>query len=147
MKLVVVQRGKMRDKHLLALRDEYLVRFRRFGSLRVIERPAEGRSETKGAAFWPDSSRYRIALDEGGEAPDSEGLARLLAAWSMHHGEIAFALGDAYGHEPAALALANSRLSLSPMTLPHQLAHLVLIEQLYRAGCILAGTPYHHGRT
>ena len=143
MKLVVVQRGRMRDRNVLALRDEYVKRFRRFGTLRILERDAEGRA----ADFWPESCRWKVVLDEGGEQPDSEGLSRQLAIWSMRHGEIAFAVGDAYGHDPAVLAAAQSRLSLGRMTLPHQLAHLLLVEQLYRAGCILAGAPYHHGRT
>jgi len=142
MKLTVVQRGAMRDRSILALRDEYVKRFRRYGTLRIIERAAEG----KAAAFWPESCRWKVVLDEGGEQPDSVELAKQLANWSMRHGEIAFAIGDAYGHDPAVVAGAQSRLSLGRMTLPHQLAHLVLVEQLYRAGCILAGTPYHHGR-
>jgi len=142
MKLVVVQRGAMRDRSILALRDEYVKRFRRYGTLRLIERPAEG----KVGAFWPESCRWKVVLDEGGEQPDSVELAKLLATWSMRQGEIAFAIGDAYGHDPAVVAAAQYRLSLGRITLPHQLAHLVLVEQLYRAGCILAGAPYHHGR-
>jgi 23S rRNA pseudoU1915 N3-methylase RlmH len=70
----------------------------------------------------PESCRWKVLLDEGGEQPDSEGLAKQLAIWSMRHGEIAFAIGDAYGHDPAVVASAQSRLSLGRMTLPHQAA-------------------------
>jgi 23S rRNA (pseudouridine1915-N3)-methyltransferase len=137
-KLVVVQRGKLRDAGVIALRDEYVKRFRRYGTLKVVE------SDREGARQWPDSARWRVALDERGMQPTSEELARLLQEWTMRHGEVAFAIGGAHGHDPQALAAANAQLSLGRITLPHQLAHLVLVEQLYRAASILAGSPYHH---
>lgn len=138
MRLVVVQSGKLKDAHVIALRDEYVKRFRRFGSLTVVE------SARSGAALWPGSSRWKVALDERGQTPGSEALAQLLRQWTMRHGEVAFAIGAAHGHDAATLDSADAKLSLGPMTLPHQLAHLVLVEQLYRAATILAGTPYHH---
>jgi len=58
---------------------------------------------------------------------------------------VAFIIGGAYGLGEGVLARAQQKLSLSPMTLPHQLARLVLSEQLYRAGTILRGEPYHKG--
>jgi 23S rRNA (pseudouridine1915-N3)-methyltransferase len=136
-RLVVVQRGSLRDRHIAALREEYLKRFTRFGSLTVVE------STRGGAAFWPRSRCWKVALDERGEVLGSAALARRLADWTMRHGEVAFAVGDADGHDAEALAASDARLSLSAMTLPHQLAHLLLCEQLYRAATILAGLPYH----
>ena len=140
MRLVVVQQGRLRDPHVLALREEYLKRFRRFGALSVVEKEPKG-----DAALWPDSARWRVALDERGEQPTSAGLAASLRKWTMPHGEVAFLVGDAYGHHAPSRAGAQAVLSLGNLTLPHPLAHLVLIEQLYRAATILAGTPYHHG--
>jgi 23S rRNA (pseudouridine1915-N3)-methyltransferase len=138
-RLIVVQAGRIKDASVQALREEYLKRFKRFGTLSVIER------EPKGAAvLWPASARWKVALDERGDQPSSEELARLLRKWTMAHGEVAFAVGEAYGHHAPTLAAADARLSLGRLTLPHQLAHLLLIEQLYRAATILAGTPYHH---
>ncbi len=137
MKLVVVQRGALRDRQVKALVDEYVKRFARFGSLKVVE-TARG-----GAAFWPRARCWKVALDERGEVLGSAELARRLADWTMRHGEVAFAVGDADGHDAAALAASDARLSLSAMTLPHQLAHLLVCEQLYRAATILAGLPYH----
>jgi len=58
---------------------------------------------------------------------------------------VAFIIGGAYGLGEGVLARAQQELSLSPMTLPHQVARLVLSEQLYRAGTILRGEPYHKG--
>lgn len=139
MKLVVIQRGQLRDEAIVALRDAYCTRFRRFGVLRVVE------SRRTGAAFWPSGRCWKVALDERGDAFTSTAFAQRLERWAMAHGEIAIAVGDADGHDPAALALADTRWSLGPMTLPHQLAHLVAVEQLYRAATILAHLPYHHG--
>jgi 23S rRNA (pseudouridine1915-N3)-methyltransferase len=139
-RLIVVQHGRLRDAHVLALRAEYLKRFQRFGALTVVEKEPKG-----DAVLWPDSARWRVALDEHGEQPTSAGLAALLRKWTMQHGEVAFLVGDAYGHHAPSRAGAQAVLSLGSLTLPHPLAHLVLIEQLYRAATILAGTPYHHG--
>lgn len=139
MRLVVVQTGRIKDAHVLALREEYLKRFRRYGSLTVEERAPK-----QSQPLWPTSARWKVALDERGDQHSSDKLAALLRTWTMRHGEVAFLVGEAYGHHPASLAVCDARLSLGPMTLPHQLAHLLLIEQLYRAATILAGTPYHH---
>lgn len=139
MRVTVVQTGRLRDAHVVALRDEYVRRFARFGRLAVVE--AE---PPKKGVLWPTSARWKVVLDERGQAPGSEGLARLLREWTMRHGEVAFLVGDAYGHHAPSRDTADSVLSLGPSVLPHQLAHLVLVEQLYRAATILAGTPYHH---
>ncbi len=59
---------------------------------------------------------------------------------------MAFVLGGSTGLDPAFLAAAEARWSLGPLTLPHELARVVVAEQLYRAGTILRGEPYHKGR-
>lgn len=85
-----------------------------------------------------------IALDVAGDTWSSEELAKRLNGW-MNSGAraVAFALGGPWGLSDAVRSAARSRLSLSPMTLPHELARVVLWEQLYRAGTILRGEPYH----
>jgi 23S rRNA (pseudouridine1915-N3)-methyltransferase len=139
-RITVIQQGKLRDRSIIALREDYLTRFRRFGKLTVIE------TEPKGdALLWPASARWRVLLDERGDTPDSTVFAKRLAEWSMRHGDICFLVGDAYGPHAPTAAKADARLSLGAMTLPHQIAHLVLIEQIYRAATITAGLPYHHG--
>lgn len=137
--LKVIQLGKLRDKHLIAVRDEFVKRFSRFGKLSVVEVEPKGDKPV-----WPASARWKVALDQRGERLSSEGFAARLAAWTMRHGEIAFLIGEAYGHHAPTLESADARISLGEMTLPHQIAHLVLIEQIYRAGTILAKLPYHH---
>lgn len=86
-----------------------------------------------------------VALDGRGEAWSSEQLARQLAAWRLDGRDIALMIGGADGHAPEVLARAEQRWSLGPLTLPHMLVRLVLIEQIYRAASILAGHPYHRG--
>ena len=140
MRLSVIQTGRLRDPHLVALRDEFTKRFARFGRLTISEVEPKGRG-----TLWPASARWKVALDERGECWTSEVFAARIGEWTMRHGEIAFLIGDAYGHHAPSLAEAQARLSLGPMTLPHQIAHLVLVEQLYRAATIRANTPYHHG--
>jgi 23S rRNA (pseudouridine1915-N3)-methyltransferase len=80
-------------------------------------------------------------LDAGGEQFDSVGFSRFLEERRMGARDVCFVIGGPYGIE---LPDVDHRISLGPMTLPHQLARVVLLEQLYRAHKILAGEPYHH---
>lgn len=87
-----------------------------------------------------------ILLDPRGRQLSSEQLAALLEAHKQSATQLlVFAIGPADGWSEPARAAAHSLLSLGPMTLPHELARLVLAEQLYRACTILAGHPYHSG--
>jgi len=80
-------------------------------------------------------------LDDRGRAYDSEAFAGWLEERRQAGRDVCFVVGGAYGTE---LERCDHRLSLGPMTLPHQLARVVLLEQLFRAHKILAGEPYHH---
>lgn len=84
-----------------------------------------------------------VALDLGGEAPDSEGLAALTARWEAAARPLAFLIGGAEGLDPAVLARAEHRLSLGRLTWPHLLVRGLLAEALFRAQCIRANHPYH----
>jgi 23S rRNA (pseudouridine1915-N3)-methyltransferase len=84
---------------------------------------------------------YVSLLDDGGEAYSSEAFARWLEERRRAGRDVCFVLGGAFG---TSLEGSDHRLSLGPMTLPHQLARVVLLEQLFRAHKILAGEPYHH---
>lgn len=86
---------------------------------------------------------FGVALDLGGEAPGSEGLARLLGRWEEAGRPLAFLVGGAEGLDPAVLARADHRLSLGPMTWPHLLVRGLLAEQLFRAEAIRRNHPYH----
>jgi 23S rRNA (pseudouridine1915-N3)-methyltransferase len=92
------------------------------------------------------TAAWLVLLDSRGEARASEELAKWLGA-RRDAGQqmIVFAIGPASGWSDHARQQAQTVLSLGPMTLPHELARLVLTEQLYRAFTILAGHPYHTG--
>ncbi len=108
--------------------------------------PDRVRLETEGQALLaalPEPC-WTIALDRRGRALGSKQLADHLARvrdeWPH---ALAFAIGSDLGLSPAVLSAARERLSLGPMTLPHELARLVVYEQIYRALSILGGIKYH----
>jgi 23S rRNA (pseudouridine1915-N3)-methyltransferase len=80
-------------------------------------------------------------LDRGGEAMDSVAFSRFLETRRQSGLDLCFVIGGPFGLE---LDHVDHRLSFGPLTLPHQLARVVLLEQLYRAHKILAGEPYHY---
>lgn len=84
-----------------------------------------------------------VACDERGESFSSERFAAWLGEQRDCAQDVAFVIGGAYGLDEAVRERATRRLALAPWTLPHDLARLVLAEQLYRAGAILRGEPYH----
>jgi 23S rRNA (pseudouridine1915-N3)-methyltransferase len=84
---------------------------------------------------------YVVLLDEGGRELSSEGFAAFLEERRQAGLDVVFVIGGPYG---TAVERRDRTLSLGPMTLPHQLARVVLLEQLFRAHKILAGEPYHH---
>lgn len=85
-----------------------------------------------------------VVLDEAGAPWSSVDLANRLQGWlDAGHPNVTFAIGGADGHDDAVRAAADHTMSLSAMTLPHLLARVVLLEQLYRAVTIRLGHPYH----
>lgn len=132
---------------------EYEARAARYFDLRVLEvKAGRGDAErvrtTEGESLLAQlSERTRVfALAREGERIDTRGLADELndiAAYGP--GSASWLIGGAFGLSTTALAAADRRVSLSDLTLPHELARLVLAEQLYRAGTILRGEPYHKG--
>jgi 23S rRNA (pseudouridine1915-N3)-methyltransferase len=84
-----------------------------------------------------------VACDATGSAMTSERFAKFLQDARERATDLAFVIGGANGLEDAFKARAQQRISLAPWTLPHELARLVLAEQLYRAGTIVRREPYH----
>jgi len=84
-----------------------------------------------------------VALDERGRSVSTQDLARLLEGWRQAGADVAFLVGGADGLERDLKRSAHLMLSLSAMTLPHQLVRVLLAEQLYRAASLLQGHPYH----
>jgi len=133
--------------------DEYLTRLR--GSLAValtqIE-PAARRAEGPRQAIAREGERllaallpadHVITLDERGRELTTRELATWLGSRMQQGEDLAFLVGGPDGLAPEVLARSNFTLALSRLTLPHALARVLLIEQLYRAHCILANHPYH----
>jgi 23S rRNA (pseudouridine1915-N3)-methyltransferase len=144
MRFVVLAVGRIRERGLRETVDEYLGRLRRYAAVDEIELK-DGLAPKLAAAAArriPEGARV-IVLDDGGKAYTSEGFARHIERLvSQGKGVLAFVIGGADGVPADLAALSHERLSLSAMTLPHRLARLVLLEQLYRAMTILRGEPY-----
>jgi len=93
----------------------------------------------------PDGGELWVVTREG-RSLDSAAFARTLGERQLRAAPpLVLALGGAFGFDPGVVARSTRRLSLSPMTLPHEMARLILVEQLYRAGTILRNEPYHKG--
>lgn len=131
--------GKTRRSELRALIDDYLLRLRRFTPVEANElRQPEAldRLKTEPTAVW-------VLLDAGGREFRSEEFAGWLAALRDRGvREVVFLCGDAGGFPESWRNRARDRLSLGRLTLSHELARVVLAEQLYRAFALLAGHPY-----
>ena len=125
----------MKSAALRAACDEYLGRIQHYA--KIEER------EVKEARV-PEDSRL-VALSRRGEPWTSAQLAELVGRWEMDGRDVTFAIGDADGLPEETLRRAERTWSLGPLTLPHELARVVLYEQLYRAHTIRRGEPYHRG--
>jgi 23S rRNA (pseudouridine1915-N3)-methyltransferase len=136
----VVAVGRLKDAALRAACDEYLGRLRHY--TRVEER--EVKDEARLLKAIPEDSRL-VALSESGEQWTSGELARGTARWEQDGRDVSFAIGGAEALPQAVLARAEWVWSLSRLTLPHELARVILCEQLYRAYTIRRGEPYHRG--
>ncbi|WHS51366.1 23S rRNA (pseudouridine(1915)-N(3))-methyltransferase RlmH [Rothia sp. SD9660Na] len=90
-----------------------------------------------------DRDDYLVLLDERGKMLSSPALARLLEA-QLGFRKVVLVIGGAYGVDDSVRARANTIWSLSDLVFPHQLVRLIITEQIYRAGEISAGRPYHH---
>lgn len=113
--------------------------------LEISDKTGPRRAAEEGAALLAKVPKGRlIALDERGKTLTSERFAGLVQRW-MDDGVAAasFAIGGADGHPPAVRDASHDVISLSPMTLPHALARVMVLEQIYRAVTLCAGHPYH----
>jgi len=135
-RIVVVAVGRLRPPFADDV-DHYRRLLSRHARLELVE----VREDERVLRRLPERA-YVTLLAAGGQAPDSAGFSRFLEARRQSGRDLCFVVGGAFGLE---LDAADHRLSLGPMTLPHQLARVVLLEQLYRAHKILAREPYHHG--
>jgi len=139
--VTVIAVGKVRTPGLAPAIEEYENRLRHYVRFESIE----VRTAEEILRRVPDDSRL-IALTREGKRWSTRELASQMEDLQVYGGGgVAFAVGGADGLGRGVLGRAHLCLSLSNMTLPHELARLVLTEQLYRAGTLLRGEPYHKG--
>jgi 23S rRNA (pseudouridine1915-N3)-methyltransferase len=144
----VVAVGRLRGGPEAELFARYQARIRPKLALTEVPEASGSPVEIKrreGAALLAavPASSLVVALDLGGEAPDSEGFASRLERWLQTGRPVSFVVGGAAGLDAAVLARADHALSLGRMTWPHFLVRPMLAEQIYRARAISAGHPYH----
>lgn len=138
MKIVVLAVGKMRDRHLEAVCDEYLKRARRHVPVDVVEVADDAAL----ARRIPEGADV-VALEPGGESWTTPAFAAFIGDRMLHGARsVVFLIGGADGLPREAVRRARVRLSLSALTLPHRLARVVLCEQIYRALSLLRDEPY-----
>ena len=146
--------GRLRPAYREAC-DDYLRRLGRSVQVTEAEVKEASRAPTVNARREEEAGRLLakapggatvVALAREGSAWTSEELAARLEGWRVGARPVAFILGGSHGLAPGLLASAAVRWSLGPLTLPHELARVIVVEQLYRAFTILRGEPYHKGR-
>lgn len=152
MKLIVAAVGKPRNKELAAAIERYEERAARYWPLEVREvREERGDGARVGAVREREAERLAarvegatvVACDERGVGMTSTRFASFLQDARERARDLAFVIGGAHGLAETFRERAHTRLALAPWTLPHELARLVLAEQLYRAGTIVRREPYH----
>jgi 23S rRNA (pseudouridine1915-N3)-methyltransferase len=156
MKLVLLQAGKTSDKNMSVIAALYSSRISKYYTFEIVtladlkntkNMPVDEQKTREGKKMlqnvFPDD--FVVLLDERGREMKTVELASWLEKlFMMPKKRIVFAIGGPWGFSEEAYGRADSRLSLSRMTFPHQLVRLLFLEQLYRAITILKGEPYHH---
>ena len=157
MNAAIVCVGKMKEKYWRDAAAEYEKRLSRFLRLETIELPdlpepvnsspaieaqiRQKEGEAILAKLRPDDIVVALCIE--GKQLDSVSLSAQLARYADTGRRVAFVIGGSLGLSPEVVARANMKLSFSPMTFPHQLARIMLLEQVYRACKIGAGERYH----
>ena len=138
MKVEVFTIGKPRLRFVREGVEEYTKRLQRYApvALRFLATPEDQLRASAGA--------FRVVLDERGELPTTAEFAQKVKRWKLSGVKrVAYLIGGADGHPETVRRAADWTLALSRLTLQHELALLVLLEQLYRVETLLAGHPYH----
>ena len=146
MKLIVAWIGKTKSTAVQSLTDEYLRRIRQCAEAEGISLKDESALLKLCGRDSRGSRRHLVLLDLRGKQPSSEELAKFLGNHQVQSPvPLVFAIGPADGFSETTLQQADFTLSLGKMTIAHELARVLLLEQLYRGLTILKGHPYHLG--
>ena len=150
--------GKLKEKFYIEACGEYVKRLSAYCKLQITELPEERLPQAPSraqidAALEREAAAIRaklppsaslVALCGEGKLRSSEELARLMDDWSQNSAKhLVFLIGGSYGLHPSIKAEAWVKLSMSPMTFPHHLARVMLLEQIYRGFKISEGSSYH----
>lgn len=141
MKIRLIFLGKTRRAECRSMLEDYLARIRRYADLEIVELREESAALRR---FELDAADTNVLLDAGGSQRSTSEFAKWLRA-QRDRGDsrtLNFLCGGAEGFPDSITRQANAKLSLSAMTMPHDLARVVLAEQIYRAFTILTGHPY-----
>ena len=154
MDLLLLAVGRLRPSYRESC-DDYLRRLSRYAKVKEVEVREASRAPSPAAQRAEEAERLTarvppaamvVALAREGSAWSSEELARRVDGWRTAARPVAVVIGGSNGLDDGFLSKAGARWSLGPLTLPHELARVVVVEQLYRAFTILRGEPYHKGR-
>ena len=157
-KVTILCVGKLKEKFYMDAAAEYVKRLSAYCRLTLVELPEEKLPQAPSqaqidAALEKESQAIRAKLPPSavlaalcveGRMRSSEELAQLVVTWEQSSAKhLVFLIGGSYGLHPSIKAEAQVKLSMSPMTFPHHLARVMLLEQLYRAFKIREGSSYH----
>lgn len=146
MKLRIAWIGKTRSPAIQSLTAEYLKRLSRYAACDAMEFATEGALLKQVEKMAGRTQPVLVLLDSRGKQLASEEIANFLEYHQSHDTQdLLFAIGPADGWGDATRAQATQVMSFGKITLPHELARVVLLEQLYRGFTILKGHPYHGG--
>lgn len=149
-KLVCI--GKIKDKHLSALINDYIERINHYHKLEVIEVKDESITTDEKSVLDKEAARalekinsdeYVILLDLHGKSLDSIKLSEKIDNLLCHYAKITFVIGGSLGLGEQLLNRANERIKLSDLTFLHQMTRLILLEQIYRSFKIIKHETYH----
>jgi 23S rRNA (pseudouridine1915-N3)-methyltransferase len=145
-KITIAWIGKTKNPAVQSLSDEYLKRLQQFSEVDGVSLKDEAALLKLAGREGKNPRRYLVLLDSRGKQLSSEELAQFIRAHQERNPTpLAFAIGPADGFAESTRTHADFTLSLGKMTIAHELARVVLLEQLYRAFTILKGHPYHLG--
>jgi len=153
MDIAVVAVGKLRPYYRQAC-DDYARRLRRYATLHEYEVREAARAPTVAVQRAEEGARIEAKIAEAstvvaaareGTGWSSRELARQLERWLLLGRPMVLVIGGSHGLDQGMLDRAAARWSLGPLTFPHELARVIIVEQVYRAFTILRGEPYHKG--